>query len=355
MLGYYNLSLIGTSHQKKEGGVCQDANCVKLLENGWIVAAIADGLGSAAHSEIGSEIAVNTVVDFVSQYCPYIWHNDSLISLLRIAYCQALKTIRKKAEDDGNSVSDYDTTLTTLIYNGGEVVFAHVGDGGIIALSNYGEFTLLTHAQKGDAFNDVVPLRAGPDEWMFGNAEDLICALLMMTDGIYDVVCPPIIARTEQPIRINYVRQFMDRNILLNQGKLPVESKEDFDDVVIKLKKFYQGIGTESISDDKTIVGIINTDILPEILDEGYYEEPDLEAIIEEQKRRLYEYEVIETEIIEGDGVIPEYDKEIESDLIEIEDISMSNKSEVDTCISDDDSEMTTENNQDSEDNISIK
>lgn len=352
MLGYYNLSLIGTSHQKKDGGACQDANSLRELENGWIVASIADGLGSAAHSEIGSDISVNTVVDFVSHYCPDFWHNDSLISLLKTAYNQALKAIRKKAEEDGNPVADYDTTLTTVIYNGADLVFAHVGDGGIIGLSNFGEFTLLTNAQKGDAFNDVVPLRAGPDEWMFGNSDDLICALLMMTDGIYDVACPPIISKTEQPIRINYVRQFMDRNILLNKDKLPVETKEDFDDVVIRLKKFYQGIGTESISDDKTILGIINTEILPDILDDVYYEEPDLEAIAEEQNRRLYgviEAEISVDELNESDNNI-----NLDSESTDSEDISRGNTTELNADSSPDETEEAVDNPIEYEENKSV-
>ena len=74
MLGYYKMSIIGTAHQAKKDGVCQDASDVVVLKNGWVVAAIADGLGSAKKSEVGSTTAVKTVLSFVSENHPDKWH-----------------------------------------------------------------------------------------------------------------------------------------------------------------------------------------------------------------------------------------------------------------------------------------
>ena len=36
MLGYYKMSIIGTAHQAKKDGVCQDASDVAVLKNGWM-------------------------------------------------------------------------------------------------------------------------------------------------------------------------------------------------------------------------------------------------------------------------------------------------------------------------------
>ena len=146
MLGYYKMSIIGTAHQAKK----DDASDVAVLKNGWIVAAIADGLGSAKKSEIGSTTAVKTILAFVSENHPDKWHEESLISLLRTAYHKALKTINALAEENQDNLCDYDTTLTTVIYNGANVAYGHVGDGGIIALSSYGDYSVLTEAQKGE-------------------------------------------------------------------------------------------------------------------------------------------------------------------------------------------------------------
>ena len=51
---YYGMHLRGVSHIEKDLP-CQDYHkCVKL-DNGWILAAIADGVGSAKYSERGSK------------------------------------------------------------------------------------------------------------------------------------------------------------------------------------------------------------------------------------------------------------------------------------------------------------
>ena len=279
MIGHYHMSLIGSSH-RSAGGVCQDASDVKTLENGWVIAAIADGLGSAEHSDVGSRLAVHEVIRFAENYMPCCWHDDSLISMLRTAYHSALKKIEEEAKKHGNPGMDYDTTLTSLVYNGSNVVFGHVGDGGIIALDPYGEFSLLTTAQKGEECNSVVPLRSGPDNWLFGvSSDESVCALLMLTDGIYDVACPWLIAKEEQNIYLKFVRRFIDQNIL------EVKTAADFENAGKQFEEFFSGKNSRHITDDKTIVGIINTDVRPEVKP---YIEPDWERLKQEHDNELY-------------------------------------------------------------------
>lgn len=283
MLGYYKMSIIGTAHQAKKDGVCQDASDVVLLKNGWVVASIADGLGSAKKSEVGSTTAVKAVLSFVSENHPDKWHEESLMSLLRTAYHKALKTIRTLSEENQDELCDYDTTLTTVIYNGTNVVYGHAGDGGIIALSSYGDYSVLTEAQKGEAFNETSPLRAGPDSWFFGVAKEDVCSLIMMTDGIFDVAYPWLLAKTNQPIYVNYVRPFMDINIL------KVSTPADFENAQTEITEFFKGPYSKQITDDKTIVGIINTDVTPETKSDEFYAEPDWEMLAKEHHDRLYD------------------------------------------------------------------
>lgn len=284
MLGYYKMSIIGTAHQAKKDGVCQDASDVVVLKNGWVVAAIADGLGSAKKSEVGSTTAVKTVLSFVSENHPDKWHEESLMSLLRTAYHKALKTIRTLSEENQEELCDYDTTLTTVIYNGTNVVYGHVGDGGIIVLSSYGDYSILTEAQKGEAFNETSPLRTGPENWVFGVAKEDVCSLIMMTDGIFDVAYPWLLAKTDQPIYVNYVRPFMDINIL------KVSTPADFENAQAEITDFFKGPYCKQITDDKTIVGIINTDVTPETKPDEFYAEPDWKMLAKEHHDRLYEH-----------------------------------------------------------------
>ena len=287
MLGYYKMSMIGIAHQAKKDGVCQDASDVVVLKNGWVVAAIADGLGSAKKSEVGSITAVKVVLSFVSENYPDRWHEESLISLLRTAYHKALKTLNTLAEENQDNSCDYDTTLTTVIYNGANVVYGHVGDGGIIALSSYGDYSVLTEAQKGEVFNETSPLRAGPDSWSFGVSKEDVCALTMMTDGIFDVAYPWLLAKTNQPIYVNYVRPFMDINVL------KVSTPADFENAQTEIIDFFKGSYSRQITDDKTIVGIINTDVVPETKADDFYTEPDWKTLAKEHHDKLYEKKTV--------------------------------------------------------------
>ena len=282
MLGYYKMSIIGTAHQAKENGICQDASDVIELDNGWVVAAIADGLGSAKRSDLGSKTAVHTVLSFVSDNYPDQWHEESLISLLRTAYHKALKAIKVLAFENQDALCEYDTTLTTVIYNGVNVIFGHVGDGGIIALSSYGDYSVLTTAQKGEAFNETNPLRSGPDSWVFGTSTEDVCSLTMMTDGIFDIACPWLLAKSDQPIYINYIRPFMDITVL------KVATPADFENAQSEIIDFFSGQYSMQITDDKTIVGIINTQVVPDEKPEEFFTEPDWEGLAKEHRARLY-------------------------------------------------------------------
>ena len=279
---HYGMSLTGRSHLKSDT-VCQDANGVRILSNGWAVAAIADGLGSVKHADLGASIAVSVALDFIEKHIPLKWHDGSIVSLLQTAFNAALNSINESALKHKHELSEYDTTLTVLIYNGMNVIFGHVGDGGIIALSPFGEFSLLTEAQKGEQFNMTVPLRHGPDYWVFGKSRESVCALTMMTDGIYDFACPWKLAKNDPPIHIKFIRPFMDRNIL------NVNNQKDSKDAEKEIMAFFSGRDSDHITDDDmTIVGIINTDIKPKLMPEAYYAEPDWERIEKENRKRLY-------------------------------------------------------------------
>jgi serine/threonine protein phosphatase PrpC len=56
------VSVPGTSHTKLEMS-CQDSNLSEILPSGLLVAAVADGAGSAVHSELGSQLAVKAVIN----------------------------------------------------------------------------------------------------------------------------------------------------------------------------------------------------------------------------------------------------------------------------------------------------
>lgn len=66
MIGYFKISAIGTAHLENPDGVCQIILDVLKLDNGYTIAVIADGLGSASKSDIGAKVAVNSFLAYIN-------------------------------------------------------------------------------------------------------------------------------------------------------------------------------------------------------------------------------------------------------------------------------------------------
>ena len=267
MLGFYNISLQGSSH-KASGKECQDSSNIVMLKNGWIVSVIADGLGSARCSDVGSSNAVQTIINYLQNHLLIEWNVEMIYDVLREAYISAKDSI------------------ANIVYNGKQIVYAHVGDGGIVQILDDGRFAQLTVAQKGEEFNSVEPLR-NEKAWAFGSSDENVCAFAMFTDGVYDVVCPWILASEEQKIYVNYVRLFMDMNVI------KAESEEDFILLKENAKNFLLSDYNSNITDDKTVAVVVNTDIIPPLQSEEYYIEPNWEALKRKNDDKLYSQELI--------------------------------------------------------------
>ena len=67
MIYSYGVSLPGTYHIKNDI-VCQDAHDIIKIGKSIAIAAVADGLGSAVHSDEGSKIAVNVATSFCQKH-----------------------------------------------------------------------------------------------------------------------------------------------------------------------------------------------------------------------------------------------------------------------------------------------
>src|SRR5262245_35392736 len=62
----YGVSVRGTSHLATDTP-CQDANRYRVLPDGTLIIAIADGAGSASHSRDGAALAVDQVIESLTR------------------------------------------------------------------------------------------------------------------------------------------------------------------------------------------------------------------------------------------------------------------------------------------------
>lgn len=276
---HYGFSLPGRSHVL-DGTPCQDAHGVFELAGGWVLAAIADGVGSAPHSHEGSALAVACLGEFCVRHfdlaAPFA--AEVLPQVLREGFDAAALAVEEAARLARLPLREFDTTLTAALYNGRQAVWGHCGDGGIIALEIDGCYRMLTDAQKGEMWNEVIPLHFGSEHWVFRLEKAPAAGLLLLTDGLLDVAAPPLLTGCEPPLYTAFVHRF------LNGGTAARPAHE----TARALCAFIQSDECAAVTDDVTAVALLNTEKPAPPPPEGYLDEPDWEARRLDRYYKLY-------------------------------------------------------------------
>lgn len=377
MIFDYGFSIIGKSHIEK-GTCCQDSHKIKKMDNGWYVAAIADGVGSAKNSNVGSKIAADTVVDFCVEYMPWDYSIIGIKSMMRTAYNYAFKQILRESEKSGEPIESYDTTLSVVIYDGHRIIYGHSGDGAIIGLTIYGDYVQITKPQKGEDMVSVLPLRAGYTVWSIDTYEEDLAAVMLMTDGMLDgVLCPYLLKQSNSsevytptasffadPYGVdengkkakgirkeikNYIsvedeydpERFYYRLSEIYKKHLGENSKKVIDDLK---EKNYPIALMQSVQDDKTLVALINTDAVLETKDIQHFSDPNWDELQEKWNKKAYPhlYKKSTNDLIDkrSDMKTEENDDNTESEESQVSSISKkadtndSNKNEKSTEVS---------------------
>mgnify|MGYP000142074693 CR=1 FL=1 len=115
MIGYFKISAIGTAHLENPDGVCQDYSDVLKLDNGYTIAVIADGLGSASKSDIGAKVAVNSFLAYINLHIKTKKSDKFYIDLISQAYQEAYNNVMNTAEDMKIDFTDNREKLLNII------------------------------------------------------------------------------------------------------------------------------------------------------------------------------------------------------------------------------------------------
>ncbi len=280
MLISYGMSIVGTSHVGKNTP-CQDSHRYELLSNGWMALVVADGVGSAKHSEVASKMACDAFIETCKACITEETQRTELKGIIEKAYKVADQNIKDYVYKIEDIITDYDTTLSAVIYDGKNIVYGHSGDGGIIVLTTSGDYIKVTQPQKAEDGICVVPLRAGEKYWEFGECEAEVASVLLATDGVYDSFMPYLLRGQPVELYVPLIRWFMDNNVIgiTDENRGQVEESR---------KNFLCGDSCRAITDDKTIVVAFNADIVPALKEDSYYAEPDWAKLQELWNRKAY-------------------------------------------------------------------
>ena len=316
----YGYSLQGKSHIDRNT-VCQDSSAAVKLKSGYYLGVVADGVGSAPHSDVGSGIAVESLQAYCEQYVKKGMKDVELEDILRDGYEYAFRQVEKFVTQQGGSIADYDTTLSSVLYDGTKVVFGHAGDGGIIVRKKDGTITPITERQKGADGTSVRPLRAGNSSWDFGICSDETASVLLVTDGMLDGVFQPVLVNlpssamelakgtfAKNNVYVTACEFFMNPDMVyLNphvknheaymqhvlKGNLEKKDQDDFLKCMLygytktlgkeeacrlceAIKKFYFAVwAVTKVTDDKSVVCLMNEKAKVTPKEQKYYQEPN--------------------------------------------------------------------------------
>jgi hypothetical protein len=265
MILSYGVSLPGTYHIKNDI-VCQDSFKVIEINKFSAIAAVADGLGSALYSDIGSGIAVTTAVEHCKQNIRDFKSENHILEVIKSSFHAAQKAVESEAHKNDHAVEHYDTTLTLAILIKDSLYYGHSGDSGIIALTTEGKYEQVTTQQR-DEQGCVFPLFF-TECWVFARYPKKVSTILLATDGMLETFFPIYIKNERENIHVSLAQHFMDST------KLQIK-KLGREDVQSKIANDLLNIPDEQVNDDKTVVVVINTSVKAKKQPPAYYKEPD--------------------------------------------------------------------------------
>ncbi|MFN8474337.1 MAG: PP2C family serine/threonine-protein phosphatase [Anaerolineae bacterium] len=147
-------SASGQSHDA-QGVPCQDAHAYRVLEDGTLLVAVADGAGSAARAQEGAQNAVLCalawLVDALELDAPD--DVDSWRALMTDTFAVTREVMAAIAHEACMPLREYSATLMCVVVTDVWLVVGQIGDG-IIVLEDRGELTVAVRPQRGEYANE---------------------------------------------------------------------------------------------------------------------------------------------------------------------------------------------------------
>ena len=192
-------SVRGTSHAKT-GQPCQDSSSVGMgAPDGMLVAAVADGAGSAALSADGSRIAAcaatRRAVKLIRLHVQPLYEGV-LEEILKEAVHHSRKELEAEAQRQKKSLREFATTLIVAICAPEITGAAQIGDGAMVTAGKRmsrddedGDYTLFSAPQRGEYANttNFITSSGWQNSLAVRTRRGGIIRLAMFTDGIQSI------------------------------------------------------------------------------------------------------------------------------------------------------------------------
>jgi hypothetical protein len=247
---YAGVSLVGTSHVSRNIP-CQDAWNILVLSNGTLIAAVADGLGSASNAEDGAKAACEFSVNYLEQrmrkktwlrksthYFPP--RGQDAETVLRDTFAKTREHLHTIADKESLALSDLACTLMVAVVTDKHWYTLHIGDGAIVGVYDKTVKTI-SPPEQGEYVNVVTPLTSARylEELRYHHGTDKFTGIALMSDGI-------------EALAISYKTKDAHPGFFIPLMQL-MELKET-NEVVENLTQQFDTRGREIVDDDMTLV-----------------------------------------------------------------------------------------------------
>lgn len=180
-------SVEGASHTRR-GQPCQDAHAWRVLTGDLLVAAVADGAGSAEMGEVGAVTAAHAAVDCLADSFQAGWPKteDGWRDRLLAALQGAREAVEEEARARNKAARDLATTLIVLAATPDLAAVAQVGDGAAVVGGAAEELVALTTPQSGEYVNETIFL-VSPDALeaaQFAFQSGAVTRVALFSDGL---------------------------------------------------------------------------------------------------------------------------------------------------------------------------
>jgi hypothetical protein len=185
------ISVAGFAHEEDDIP-CQDAYAFKIRDDGWLVAAVADGAGSVAKSHIGAQAYVSAVVGrFAAEPDLSAMTEEAMVGSF-IDEINSTTQILLDTDVDGATLSDvsrseFAATIVMVVGHADGGTFFHVGDGAGVALKlmNFAD-AVISKPQNGEYANETyfVTMDDWEDHLRITSFDNTFDTVVLMSDGV---------------------------------------------------------------------------------------------------------------------------------------------------------------------------
>lgn len=180
------------------GVPCQDANHWEILNKYWGIAVTADGAGSYANSQIGSQFVSKNVIEVLkSELSDEKWFkhhklpdNNEWREIALKSIKQTLSNLKQYCLESAIDVQTTGCTLNVAVFSVDGILAVHIGDGRACFLNDSDEWNSMIKPFKGEEVGSTVFITT---EWIWECPEicietnvvrSKIKSFVLMTDGM---------------------------------------------------------------------------------------------------------------------------------------------------------------------------